>query len=106
MPTPDQTTRLRQAAHDAATEAWGETNRRSRTAGLAEMARGQKRPQRTSEQRARMQLAHKDKLRASAAKALGWSIEHRPWNPRHLDRSMYFPHQSDREINRGARKCA
>lgn len=46
------------------------------------------------------QQLHKKRVRAEHAKALA---KGRVFDPRTLDRSKYFPHQSDRERTRGAR---
>lgn len=100
---------LRRAdAHMNATGRWFGTYRksyfspRSRTAGLAEMIRGSGRKPRTAVQRAQAQLSHKERLSAEHQLAL----EAAPaWDPRSLDRSKYFPHSSDRELARGARRA-
>jgi hypothetical protein len=104
---PDRNTLVknRQAAHDAATTAWAEAggdarSRRARTAGLAEMARGRGRPARTAEQRRALQQQHKERLQAIWLRSLKDSQEGARWDPRRLDRSQYFPHQSTRERTR------
>lgn len=87
----------RQQAHDAATEAWSNIGRRSRTAGLAEMVRGSHRKPQTAKQRATRQKQHKDRLHAATALAITTASR---FDVKALDRSRYFPHQSDRERNR------
>ena len=94
-------------AHGVAAEAWSEIDRRpSRCVGLGEMLRASLRPSkplRTAEQRSQMQNDHKARLRGVNTRA---RKRMEPWNPRAADRSRYFPHQSDRERNRRARKIA
>lgn len=91
----------REEAHALADYHWSGQRRRSRTNGLADALRSIGTSKTTpTEVRKLRQDMHKTRLRDAAAKALKWSNEHRPWNPRHLDRSRYFPHQSERERTR------
>lgn len=108
----DETAR-REEAHVKADMAWANIDRKSlrlphsRTGGLADMVRSIGTSTSTPpDVRRHRQDHHKQRLRAAAAAALAWTDKHRPWNPRSLDRSRYFPHQSEREINRGQRRCA
>lgn len=102
----DETAR-REEAHVKADMAWSRAYKRSLTNGLGDAVRsiGTSRPT-PPEVRRHRQEHHRQQLRAAALKALKWTDEHRPWRPRDLDRSKYFPHQSEREINRGKRHCA
>ena len=92
----------REEAHAAADMAWA--YKRSRTNGLGDAVRSIGTSTSTPpEVRRHTQAYHKQQLRAAAVKAMQWTDKHRPWNPRYLDRSRYFPHQSEREINRATR---
>ena len=98
----------RDGAHVDATAAWHAIERksfglpRSPTAGLGEMIRSIGASRRVpAEVRAHRQKMHKARLRAAHAKALASA---RVFDSRTLDRSRYFPHQSDREKARRVRR--
>lgn len=95
----------RERAHLRADMAWSRAGRRSRTNGLAEMVRGiDDGPSTTPpEVRAHRQHVHKQRLRDATARA---QKNARVGFRKPLDRSRYFPHQSERERTRGERQAA
>lgn len=96
----------RDEAHALADMAWARSHRRSRTDGLGDLVRSIGAGRRTpAEVRRLRQQHHTQRLSATAIKSLEWSDKHNPWNPRSLDRSRYFPHQSERERTRGKRRA-
>lgn len=95
----------REEAHVIADMAWARAHRRSRTEGLGDLVRSiGSNPRTPAEVRGLRQQHHKQRLRVTAIKSLEWSNKHNVWNPRTADRSRYFPHQSDRQKTRGARR--
>lgn len=102
----DETAR-REEAHVKADMAWSRAYKRSRTNGLGDAVRsiGTSRPT-PPEVRRHRQEYHRQQLRTVVVKSRKYTDEHPTWNCRDLDRSRYFPHQSEREINRGQRRCA
>lgn len=93
----------REDAHVVADMAWSDAGKRSRTGGLSDMIRGSNRKVVPVEVRRHRQETHKRQVRAAAERALKNA---RVFDVRSLDRSRYFPHQSDRERTRGARRAA
>lgn len=94
----------RDEAHVKADMAWSKARRRSRTNGLGDMVRSIGISEATPpEVRDLRQQRHKWQVRTSTLKALEWFKKNLLWDTRTLDRSKYFPHQSDRERNRATR---
>ena len=96
----------RDQAHTKADMAWAKAYpHRSRTGGLGDLVRSIDAGPSTTppEVRKLRQDTHKRRLRDATARA---TKNGRPWDPRKLDRSRYFPHQSDRERTRGERQAA